>query len=88
MEEYGETLARIDERVKTILDDVKEINHTLHGNGKDGLCDIAVRNRDRISELEKDLKNHKDGTKWIVGISITIIAVIVSIINVIFNCLL
>lgn len=74
-----ELLIRIDERVASIFNDIKEINTTIHGNGKTGLCEIAKSNTDRITFIENDLAEHKNNTKYIIATCLTIITVIIII---------
>ena len=36
-------LIRLDERTHETGEDVKEMKQTLHGNGKEGICDMVLR---------------------------------------------
>lgn len=70
MHENDDLLVRIDERVKDIHDDIKEIKRTLHGNGRKGVCDI-------VNEHETTLRNIKYG----MTIGFTIITIIILLAN-------
>jgi hypothetical protein len=66
----NDLLIRIDEHVKDIYDDIKEIKKTLHGNGQEGLCDT-------VKEHDTTIKNIKYG--------ITLGFIIISIVFLIAN---
>ena len=77
----NEILIRIDEHVKDIYVDIKEIKKTLFGNGKDGLC-VRV---DRIEQNKINAQQESDlSWKKIGGITI-IISVVFTIVSFFLN---
>lgn len=49
--ERDELLIRLDERTRDVGKDIKEIKKTLHGNGKEGICDTVLRHETTIKNL-------------------------------------
>ena len=77
----NEILIRIDEHVKDIYVDIKEIKKTLFGTGKDGLC-VRV---DRIEQNKINAQQESDlSWKKIGGITI-IISVVFTIVSFFLN---
>jgi len=56
MTEDHDILIELRTIVKETNEDIKEMKNTLHGNGREGVCDIVVRHDNQITTL---FKNHK-----------------------------
>jgi len=59
MAEFGERLTRIETKIDTIAEDVKEMKDCLYGNGKPGLKTV-------VHDLEQKQAN-RDKWFWIFG---------------------
>lgn len=69
-ESNGDLLIRIDEHVKDIYIDIKEIKKTLHGNGQPGICDV-------VKEHDVTIRNIKYG----ITLGFTIVTIVILIAN-------
>jgi len=70
MESDNNLLVRIDEHVKHIYSDIKEIKKTLHGNGQKGVVDM-------VKEHDTTIKNIKYG----ITLGFTVMTIVILIAN-------
>ena len=76
-----EMLIRIEERLKTVQNDIKSIFKTLEGNGKEGLTNMTNRHDSEIQNLSDGVKAIRSTIQWMVGISLTITLTAIGVIK-------
>lgn len=81
MESDKELLIRIDERVTTIMEDMKILNKTLHGNGAEGLCERVKRNEIRIEEINVNNDKKIKNIQLLITLTSVIIITAIAILN-------
>ena len=67
----AESLASIDEQLKTLFNSVQEIKGMLHGDGRTGLISRVTALETRMDETKQQTKNN---SSWIAWFITTIIA--------------
>lgn len=67
----AESLASIDEQLKTLFNSVQEIKGMLHGDGRTGLISRVTALETRMDETKQQTKN---SSSWIAWLITTIIA--------------